>query len=211
MAWWANSNGTKNIKRKNRFIVRMGNGGILLALKSATKPKATTSKKEYRMINHYYNYPGVVKWEPITMTFVDVGFWGADEDNHPKEDYGTIPAPKSRGTAETFWEMLLGSGYTTPNAGSPKSGRSGRNKSISSPEKAATMDISFGKSLFIEQIDDKGNTIEKWELFNPIFTTMSWGDLDYGDDGLVEYSLEVTYDWAELSLSNKDDSTSPTI
>jgi len=67
------------------------------------------------------------------------------------------------------------------------------------------MDISFGKTLSIEQIDDKGNTIEKWSLHNPIITSLSWGDLDYGDDNLVEYTLEVSYDWAEFSKDNKDE------
>jgi len=199
MAWWSNA---IDAKRKSRFIVRMGNGGILLALKSTGKPKATISKKEYQMVNHFYNYPGTVKWEPVSMVFVDAGFWGSDAANPNEEDFGTMPAPKTRGAAETFWEMLLGSGYTTP-AGS--SGRSGRNKSISSPEKAASMDISFGKTLSIEQIDDKGNTIEKWSLHNPIITSLSWGDLDYGDDNLVEYTLEVSYDWAEFSKDNKEE------
>ena len=32
-----------------------------------------------------------------------------------------------------------------------------------------------------------------------MITKISWGDLDYGDDALVEYSLDIAYDWAELT------------
>lgn len=193
MAWWSN-HALKEVKRKNRFLVKMGSGGTLLTLKSTTKPKATISKKEYKLVNHYFSYPGVVKWEPITMVFVDVGFWGASGTTNHK-DAGNIPAPDKRGAAEQFWEMLLASGYSIPGSTSNVV-RSLRNKSITSPEKASTMDVSFGKYIYIEQIDSNGKTIEKWELKNPIITSLSWGELDYGDDALVEYTLELSYDWA---------------
>ena len=43
------------------------------------------------------------------------------------------------------------------------------------------------------------NTIEQWELINPIITNISWGDLDYGSDDLVECTLDIKYDWAEYN------------
>ena len=203
MTWW--SAAQYQPKLKNRFMVQMGNGGDLLSVSSVSKPKATIEKKEYRLINHYYNYPGLVKWEPISIKFVDAGFWGLSTANPSAEDFGTIPEPQSRGAAETLWEMLLASGYTTPDG---SSGRSGRNKTISSPEKAASMDISFGKFLRIHQLDPAGRneagliSTEVWDLKNPIITSIAWGELDYGDDGLVEYSLDISYDWAEFYTSN---------
>ena len=51
----------------------------------------------------------------------------------------------------------------------------------------------------IMQLNPEGVAIETWTIYNPIITKISWGDLDYGDDSLVEYSLDITYDWAELS------------
>ena len=201
MAWW--SDAKQNPKMKNRFIVEMGNGGRLLAVSSVSKPTATVEKKEYRLINHYYNYPGLVRWEPITIKFVDAGFWG--DANNNLEDFGTIPSPKDRGAAHTLWEMLLASGYTTPNG---SAGDSERNKTISAPEKAASMSISFGESLKIHQLAPEGQlngvlkSTEVWDLKNPIITKISWGELDYGDDGLVEYTLDVSYDWAEFSAGN---------
>ena len=31
-----------------------------------------------------------------------------------------------------------------------------------------------------------------------MITKISWGDLDYGSNDLVEYTLDVAYDWAQL-------------
>ena len=220
----------------------MGNGGSLMSVKSTSKPTATIESKQYRMINHYYNYPGIVKWEPITITFVDTKMWGADisydlfeaainraqetANNLDTNDFGEkqaafnkervaiedrfgrsandIPVgdPVLRMTSHTLWEMLIASGYTPPSIATSEIA-SGRATSISSPEKAAMMDLSFGKSLNIHQLHPDGaselgviKSVETWELHNPIITKISWGELDYADDGLVEYTLDITYDWA---------------
>ena len=37
---------------------------------------------------------------------------------------------------------------------------------------------------------------ECWHLVNPIVKTIEWGDLAYDSDELVEYSLNIVYDWA---------------
>jgi len=208
-------------KRKFRFIVEMGNGGRLVSVKSVKKPVATVETKQHRMINHYYNYPGIVKWEPITITFVDFKNWGSAAEAAPdsvfKDAKGAndFKNPSQRMTSWALWEMLISSGYTPPSYGSGDI-ISGRNKGISSPEKAATMSIAFGGSLKIhqlhpdgtvkkeveidnvKQVEDTGvlKSVETWVLHNPIITKISWGELDYGDDGLVEYTLDITYDHA---------------
>lgn len=203
MTWWSIS--STEPTRKNRFLLKFGSvsENNVLSAKSVSKPKVNIETKEYRMINHYYSYPGIAKWDPITITLVDIGSFdqkftfdkrtadAADDTN--KKDLTS--------TANALWEMLLASGYSTP---SGDTGSSQRAKSISSPEKASTIDNSFGKLLEIHQINSNGQTIEKWVLHNPIITKVSWGDLDYGDDGLVEYSIDVKYDWAVLEqLTNE--------
>ena len=206
MTWWGTTLGSGSIgfqpKQKNRFIVKMGTGGQLLSVSSVSKPSVTIEKKEYRMINHFYNYPGVPRWEPITMKFVDGKVWGASTI-----DIGTTAREgTSRTTSGVLWEMLLASGYVTPNGeASPLIARK-MLAPVVGPEKAAMIDRSFGSSamdtdgsnsLRIIQIDPKGDPLETWTLYNPIITKISWGELDYGDDNLVEYTLDVAYDWAE--------------
>lgn len=196
MTWWGEEfgKGTRDPARKSRFLLKFGNvkGGNVLSAKSVSKPKVSIEAKEYRMINHFYSYPGIAKWDPITITLVDIGNF--DQIFEDLDDASGLTS-----TAAALWEMLLASGYSTP---SGDTGTSQRAKSISSPEKASTIDNSFGKTLEIHQINSNGNTIEEWILYNPIITKISWGDLDYGDDNLVEYSLDVKYDWAVFEISN---------
>ena len=212
MTWWSSAN--KHPKMKSRFIVEFGNGGRLSSVKSCTKPAVSIESKQYQMINHMYSYPGIAVWEPIQIKFVDAGIWGADGtvDLGGKPLEGVTP-PNKKWTSQALWEMLLSSGYTPPTlieSGGIKKLPTGRVSSISSPEKAATMDVSFGKSLMIHQILPSGlnsetetvNTSETWVLYNPTIVKISWGELDYGDDGLVEYTLEVRYDFAEHNTVN---------
>ena len=219
MTWWGNSlNGDSfQPKLKNRFIVEMGYGGRLLSVSSVSKPTATIDSKAYKMINHTYNYPGTVKWEPIEIKFVDGEVWGIT-NNGNKNLLRSIRAIKqeneerrSKGeelleygytggkamTSAILWEMLIASGYTPP-------GNFEGLGEITSPEKAANIDRSFGKYLIIHQLRPEGSvgnagflsTNESWEIYNPIITKISWGDLSYGEDSLVEYTLSITYDYA---------------
>jgi hypothetical protein len=199
MTWWGEvfGAGKRDPTRKFQFLIEMGNGGRMLSAKSVSKPKVNIETKEYRMINHHYSYPGIAKWDPITITLVDIGNFSQTLKRDQRTSNAADDEIKKStiSTAEGLWEMLLSSGYSTPGG---SSGNSQRAKSISSPEKASTIDNSFGKYLYIYQLDADANILEKWELKNPIITKISWGDLDYGDDGLVEYTLDVKYDWAEL-------------
>ena len=52
----------------------------------------------------------------------------------------------------------------------------------------------------IDQIDEDGNIIERWELQNPFITSVDFGgSLDYASDDMNEVTVELTYDWAKLT------------
>ena len=40
-------------------------------------------------------------------------------------------------------------------------------------------------------------------MHNPIFTDIKWGSLSYADDGAVEYTLTIAYDWAEFYVGGQ--------
>ena len=197
MSWWSLS--TTEPKRKNKFYVEFGTGGKLLSVSSVSKPTVTIETKEYQMINHFYKYPGIPKWENISIKFVDAKMWGAGGSS-----LGAERLEKSlRSTSKTLWEMLLASGYVTPNDISSEIGSLAK---VVSPEKAAMIDLSFGSSpktpnrssFKIHQVNAGGKSTEIWTIYNPIISKISWGDLDYGSNDLVEYTLDVAYDWAQL-------------
>ena len=212
MAFWGNALNEKSShpKQKSRFIVELGNGGWMLSLSTITKPAVTIEKKEYRMINHYYNYPGIPKWEPITMTFVDNQIWGNSISTVPGGGDAATRKPLERSTSGKLFEMLMATGYVTPSgANSLLPDKRPDNSGaflvpVVSPEKAASISA-FGTTFIIYQLAPEGynkekqeiNFTEKWTLFNPIITKISWGDLDYASDDLVQYTLDVSYDWAE--------------
>ena len=110
-------------KLKDRFIVLINNQ-IHINAKSVNKPTLTFENKEYRMINHYFKYPGLPNI--------------AIQQISPGGIPGDIP-----------------------------------------------------------------KVVEQWTLINPIIRSLSWGDLAYGDDGLVEYELELDYDYAEISSGHR--------
>ena len=195
MSWWSETlDGNFQERLKNRFVVKMGRSGNspIYPVVSVTKPKVNIETKEYKLINHYFKYPGMVRWEPITINFVDAGFFSKTSGDT------NIDSPVIS-TAQTLWEMLLATGYVNPRDVSAEIPGLGR---VVGPEKAANIDKSFGGeqgSFVISQLDSSGKPIEVWTIYNPIISSISWGDLDYGDDGFVQYSLEIAYDWAEFS------------
>lgn len=69
--FWTSPN--RDPKRAYRFLVNLAafDGGAQWYAKSATKPKFTVSNQEHKYINHTFNYPGRVTWDPVTITIVD--------------------------------------------------------------------------------------------------------------------------------------------
>ena len=185
MAFW----NTNNIhpKTKHKFILVIG-GFQVLTVKTVKKPKASIDTKEFLLVNHYYKYPGLLKWEPITITFADM---------YGDKGSGTSVQNTALNTAKYLRKLLADSGYKTPN-----------NTGLTTPEKASSIDRAFGSStanstvkseaiLTIQQVDPTGkNVVEQWSLVNPIITEIDWGQLDYSSSDTVEYSMTVAYDYA---------------
>lgn len=70
MAFW--SNNTLEPLRKFRFKIQFGND-VMWWAKSVTQPSPDISVSEHQLINHKIKYPGIVTWNDIDITFVDIG------------------------------------------------------------------------------------------------------------------------------------------
>ena len=194
MAWWTSTDKfALHPKTKSRFVLVIGSY-LIPTIKTVTKPSVAIDVKEFRMINHYYKYPGLVKWNPITLTFVD----GAGEylmaDRSEDLLAGGQGGVRHMDTATLLSDMLGGSNYKTPD-----------NSGLTTPTKASMMDLSFQGSVFIQQINtvpnEEGKLLitEQWEIVNPIIKSINWGDLAYESDDLVEYTMDIEYDYAKFS------------
>jgi hypothetical protein len=220
MAFWTKPNLLP--KTKSRFIVTFHNGTALKNVKSVTKPSIEVETKEYRLINHYFNYPGLAKWQPITIKFVDMR--GSMEGSLVTRN--GVGSSEVTDTAKWLWSLLNASGYYNPRSkGSTAISKAGSREAL---KKIVIQQISPGDRVSPENISKwteiiegrrglkaspgSGQTriapgdfrakpldvvaMEQWEIINPIIKSIKWGELDYGSDDLVEYTIDLVYDYA---------------
>jgi hypothetical protein len=98
MSWWTSQQ--IHPKTKSRFVVVFGGMFYLPNIKSLNKPKVDFDTKEFRLLNHKFNYPGNGTWQPITMKFVDMNGMGRKQDHFD--------------TGAFLWQIMNNTGYTYP-------------------------------------------------------------------------------------------------
>jgi hypothetical protein len=70
MAFWSDRN--LEPKRKFRWLISIpAMGEVEFFAKTVTRPSWTLGNHAHKFINHTFNYPARVEWNPIDMTFVD--------------------------------------------------------------------------------------------------------------------------------------------
>jgi len=190
--------GKFELKQKSKFIVSFANDFYLPNVKSVTKPSVDIVTKDFKLLNHVFNYPGIAKWNPITITFIDFNANGDQFD-----------------TAGFLMQMLNNTGYANPSMGGHNIATKGGGASqISSPEKSSTIANAFGGGLAgskdntaaayqkqnvkIQMLSPSGEVNESWTLANPLIKSIKFGELAYDSDEAVEYTMEIIYDFAVL-------------
>ena len=161
-------------KRQHRWLLQLGKGLESYAVKTTDKPSFTINESEHNFFGHKFFYPGQVSWNEISVTLVD-----------PVD-------PDASGALHRALEM---SGYKTPD-----------NADISKPmldtvskEKSVQ---AIGPQIVLAQYDGDNREIERWTLYNPWIKDVSFGNLDYGSDDLVEIELTIRYDFAKYQGTN---------
>ena len=192
MTFWTYAGTTP--KLKDRFVVKIG-GELNLHVTSVDKPTLSFDNKEYKMINHHFKYPGLPKWNTIKMSFVDT-----------TQNAGNFQDQEGEQVLQ-FLEILKNAGYVNPSGNLVNAGQGGgsHGSSVSKEESIKALG-----QIQIQQIgpwtpgggDAKVKVVEEWTLINPIIKSVSFGSLAYGEDGAVEYTLELDYDYAEYSAGH---------
>ena len=98
MAWWTEQR--LHPKTKSKFVVVFGSTFFIPSVKTVSKPKIDFDTKEYRLLNHKFNYPGNGTWQPIELTFVDMNGLGDKSDTFD--------------TSAFLWQILNNTGYAYP-------------------------------------------------------------------------------------------------
>jgi len=160
-------------------------------VKTCEKPKLNVSSIPHKYLNHTFNYPGRVVWNPIAITLVD---------------------PVSPiDTTETVNNFLFIAGYTPPHGNA----ETAHEAAATNIEKINAVEALGGfASVTIRQLGNRPPThdsdafdpiesagyVDEWRLYNAFIQgDVNFGSLDYGNEELTTISLTLQYDWATFT------------
>ena len=127
-------------------------------------------------MNYEFKYPGRVTWQDINFTIVD---------------------PVDPDSTSSLFSILEASGYVVPSKYQEATARTVSKEGLVN---------SLGGQIRIVQLDADGDTenpLESWVINNPQITSVDFGDLDYGNEGMVNIAVTVAYDWATLEAGGR--------
>ena len=159
-------------KRSFKFLLYF-DGMPQFVAKSVTKPSFTISTTPHNFLQHQFNFPGKVTWNPINITIVD---------------------PIQPDSAQSLYNIIKAAGYVLP---SDVAATDAGKKTLSK----ADMVSSLGNQIQIDQIGPGGaaDVKERWRVNNPLITSVTFGDLSYENDSILNITIGITYDWATLN------------
>lgn len=182
MTFWTNQK--SDPKRAFKFKVTIGStkatslrDNISWMATQADKPKFTVSNTQHRYLNHTFNYPGRVEWDPVNITLVDP----ADPD----------------AAADTM-RLLKVMGYNVPNSHTEPMGIISKDKAVSAIGSITIQQL--GKST------EKKDVLETWTLNNAWIEAATFSQLSYESEDLSTIELTIRYDWASFNGTNATDS-----
>jgi len=171
-------------KRQFRFLVTFsGLGNLTFMVSKTDKPSYKIKSTSHQVMNHQFNFPGIIKWEPLKMEFIDaidpnVGskFYAALRNSGyelPVNEAALTTGITKVGSTTTLGEVRIkqldGGGVILPAGGDPGE--------------------IVGKL-------DKTHIVEEWTLKNAWLSDVSWGKLSYAEEGLVSIMASIVYDYA---------------
>ena len=187
--WTASSNFHPNLKNRFKITIGMQFGGadyIVFMAKSVDPLPSFSTEVIGGDMNqdgsNYdpYNKQSRVKWNPITITFVDVAY----------EEY-------EKNALYSFIQILYDAGYNPANALDVNV----NNNSVTSIL-INNSDVSqLIGNVTIETLRPDGTTTSKYDLADPVITEMQIGGLDYGSDELNTFSLTFNYSYAKFTVA----------
>ena len=99
----------------------------------------------------------------------------------------TLADPVQPDSAATMMQLLQNSGYRLP----------------LDPNTTQTISkvhaVNALGRVLIQQLGPDGESIEEWTLVNAWIKSVELGELDYSSDDMIDVSLTIRYDWAEIN------------
>ena len=190
MAFW--SQASSEPRRAHRFLLNLPNLATddnrlsyqQYLCRTVTKPSYTISETEHKFMGNTYYYPGAVTWNTVQANIVNA----VDPDGNA-----------------ILMGALYRSGYMDPEQANAFFGGGSvdipiRQIGPGTPNKADALDA-LGQVL-IRELDGEGRAIGKWELRSHFITNVTFGDLDYSSEDLLNIEITFRYDYAVYYASS---------
>lgn len=158
--------------------------------RTVTKPSYTISEVEHKFLGNTYYYPGATTWNTVTATLVNAV--------SPDGNLLLMNALYKSGHLDPDQQAAIFDGAGAEGLG-PNPGTLNKQDSLNA----------FG-DILIKELNGHGFTIGTWELRNPFLTNVTFGDLDYASEELLNLEVTFRYDFAlYASGGNEDPSGTP--
>lgn len=192
MSFWSDPT-AKEPLRKNKWLISFTKGlkDYTYGLKTCTKPSYIVENSSHVLLNYTFNFPKRVVWQPITITFASVrnkDLLITDDNADQALSIRTLSLANQLYFYINSLDPLSGI-YTDP-LGTPQ------DYSLS---KDALVQNFEGPILRLLQINENGNAVENWFLYNAYISEVKFGDLSYESEDIVDVTLTIVYDYAKLT------------
>jgi len=170
MSFWTDPK-FKEPLRQHRWYLKFNDADLdvyTFALKECKKPEYEINITEHRLLTHTIKFPGLLKWKPIDVKIASVVSTSAD---------GKIVGSVNE-TVENFVSKF---GYNDPNFSHQEIQKN-----------------NIGVNFELYQIDEDGKRLELWLIYNPLIASVTYGNLSYENEGIMDVSLNINYDYAKL-------------
>ena len=162
-----------------RWIIEMSSIKDKIYAMKVDKPMFKVGEYNHKILNHQFNYPGRLVWDPVAATVVDV----------------------PGGPAHTLFEAIQKAGYDTAWMKGPE-GTDGITKSRFGNSLATSGQIVISQLKAMQGDPIAGGQTheigQSWTLNNCFLTDVKFGSLDYGTEDAVQIQFTIRYDWATL-------------
>ena len=171
-------------KRQFRFLVTFSELGNLTFMVSKTdKPAYKVKATEHQVLNHQFKFPGIVKWDPVTIEFID-----AVDPNVGSKFYAAL---RNSGYELPVSEAALTTGMTK--VGSTATLGEVRIKQLDGG--GITLQAGGDPGEVVGKLDST-NVVEEWTLKNAWLSEVGWGKMAYGEEGIMTITTNIEYDYA---------------
>ena len=175
MTFWSDNKSSP--KLSYRWMLTIGDSSNKIetyTVKSFQKPAFQIGVREYLNINDVGNKPGVLSWNPIPITLVDM-------------------EAKEQNNSSVLWKMLTKGGYVSTRDGLPAQAIV-KNK----------IKQELGGQITFDYFSSEGSSdvIESWTLINPFVTQIGFGQANYASDEIMAISMTIQYDHARYKTES---------